>query len=226
MVSAARSLAAFVLVAATGTAASAAPPPDPFPLYGKEIEFTVWREGSQIGHHRVTFVRENGGLIVRSLLDIAVRFLGIVVYRYHYASQETWRDGRLMALASTIDDNGKPHEVEAKAKDGKLAVTAPDLREVIAGPILPSTHWDAQVIGADRVLNTLNGKVDDIKLAPLGVETVPTGAGPRAAMHYRYIGAIKAESWYDAAGHWVKLRFPGTDGSTIDYVCQHCLAAP
>jgi hypothetical protein len=217
---------AFAIVAALALAAPARadPVPDPFKLYGSEMNFSVWRKGDEIGQHRVTFTRQDGALVVRSFFDIAIKFLGLTVYRYDYTSEETWRGGRLDALASTIDDNGTKTAIEAKEDDGKLAVTAPDAHEVIAGFILPSTHWNAQVITASRVLNTLNGKVDDIKLVPVGMETVPVGGGTRQAMHYRYTGAIKAESWYDAAGHWLKLRFPGTDGTLIDYVCERCAA--
>ena len=75
--------------------------PDPLALYGGEMDFTVWRSGSEIGRHRVTFARDGGTLTVRSLLDIAVKLLGITVYRFNYQSQEVWH-GRLAAL--DLDD--------------------------------------------------------------------------------------------------------------------------
>jgi hypothetical protein len=223
-----RALVALAALAATSGAGHAADAlPDPLKLYGGEMVFSVWRSGSQIGEHRVTFARADGALTVRSVFDIAVKLLGIVVYRYKYQSQEVWRGGTLAQLDSTIDDNGTSHSVQAKAQDGKLAVTGPEApREPVTLPILPSTHWNAQVITASRVLNTLSGKINQIKLVPEGAETVPAGAAQLAATHYRYTGDIQAESWYDADGHWVKLRFPGTDGTLIDYVCVRCVAAP
>src|SRR6185437_7432588 len=123
-------------------------------------------------------------------------------------------------------DNGTQSAVQAKEENGKLAVVGPETRETVTGPILPSTHWNAQVIAAARVLNTLDGKIDPVKLVAMAVEPVATGAGPRQATHYRYTGDIHAESWYDEAGHWLKLRFPGKDGTLIDYVCVRCFAAP
>jgi len=214
------------LAAAGGSACAAEAPLDPLALYGGEMVFSVWRSGSEIGQHRVTFAREDGALTVRSLFDVAVKLLGITVYRFKYEAQEIWRDGRLLELESKIDDNGKPSSVQAKEEDGKLAVVGPEAHETVARPILPSSHWNAQVIDASRVLNTLNGKIDEIKLVPLGVEAVPVGAASREAMHYRYTGALNPESWYDADGHWLKLRFAGKDGTPIDYVCVRCVAAP
>jgi len=200
--------------------------PDPFKLYGHDIAFSVWRKGTEIGEHRVTFARQDGALVVRSLLDLAVKFLGLTVYTFHYTCVETWRGDRLDALTSTIDDNGTKTAVDAKAKDGTLDVEGPEAHERIARFILPSSHWNAEVIGADRVLNTLSGKISGIKLEPLGVESVPVGSATRQAMHYRYVADFAAESWYDAEGRWLKLRFPGKDGTEIDYVCERCAANP
>lgn len=206
--------------------AVADPPPDPFKLYGNEMVFSVWRSGSEIGQHRVTFALEDGALVVNSLFDIAVKFLGITVYRFKYQSEEVWRDGTLHRLEATKDDNGTVAKVDARQEDGELAITGPKTHETAKLPLLPSTDWNAQVITADRVLNTLDGTVDGIKLVPVGVESVPVGGGRRQAMHYHYTGKIKADGWYDAQGHWVKLRFPGTDGTQIDYVCRICIAPP
>jgi hypothetical protein len=203
---------------------AAAAAPDPEPLYGNEIVFSVWRKGDEIGQHRVTFATTNGALVVQSSLDLAVKILGITVYRYNYQSQESWRAGVLAALHSTVNDDGTTTHVDATATQGKLTITGPEGTAVADLPVLPSTHWDAQVITADHVVNTLSGKVDQIKLVPQGTETVPTNAGPRQATHYLWTGDIKAESWYDADGHWLKLRFPGKDGTLIDYVCVHCIA--
>ncbi|HUK61098.1 MAG TPA: DUF6134 family protein [Stellaceae bacterium] len=216
-------LAAALFLFAAGHAAAEAFP-DPLKLYGSDIAFAVWRKGTQIGEHRVTFARQDDVLTVRSILDLAVKFLGLTVYTFHYTCQEIWRDNKLDALTSTIDDNGTKTAVNAKDEGGALAVTGPDAHERIAHSILPSSHWDAQVIDATRVLNTLSGKISEVKLEPLGVESVAVGSTTRPATHYRYVSDFKAESWYDAGGHWLKLRFPGKDGTPIDYVCERCVA--
>jgi hypothetical protein len=219
-----RVIACLVLTLMSQPAWAADALPDPLKLYGGEMVFQVWRSGSEIGQHRVTFARDGDTLTVRSIFDIAIKLLGITVYRYKYQSDEVWHSNTLAALTSTVDDNGTQHSVKAAAQDGKITITGPAAHETVAEPILPSTHWNAQVIDASRVINTLNGKVNDIRLVPQGQESVPVGGGQADAAHYRYSGDIQAESWYDSAGHWVKLRFPGTDGKTIDYVCVRCIA--
>ena len=213
-----------LLILAGGAHAQA--PPDPLKLYGGDIVFSVWRSGSEIGQHRVTFARDNDALTIRSTLDLTVKLLGITVYTYKYQSNELWRDGMLVGLDATQDDNGTPSTVKAERSGGKLDVTGPAGHETVTGSILPSTHWNPQTIEASRLINTLDGKIDTVKLVPEGVESVSVGSGTVQATHYRYTGDIQAESWYDAAGHWVKLRFPGKDGTFIDYVCVTCGATP
>ncbi|HUB97958.1 MAG TPA: DUF6134 family protein [Stellaceae bacterium] len=215
-----------VLWLALAGSALADPPPDPFKLYGGDIVFSVWRKGDEIGEHRVTFAHQDGGFTVRSTLKLAVKFLGIVVYRFNYESNEVWRDGMLASLDASQDDNGTVSKVTARRTGDTLDVTGPKGHETVTGAILPSTHWNPQTIAADQLLNTLDGTISKVKLMSQGTESVPVGAGRVQATHYLYTGDIKAESWYDAAGHWVKLRFPGKDGSEIDYVCVACGAKP
>ena len=46
------------------------------------------------------------------------------------------------------------------------------------------------------------------------------------ATRYAYTGDLDNEVWYDDVGRWVKMRFKGRDGSTIDYVCRRCQGGP
>jgi hypothetical protein len=217
---------AFAVLAASAHGAAADALPDPFKLYGGEMEFSVWRNGSNIGEHRVTFQRQGGALVVRSLFDIAVKFFGLTVYTFRYTCEEIWRGDQLDQLTSSIDDDGTKTAVNAARHDGVLDVTGPETHEDVTGFILPSSHWDSAMVRADRVLNTLDGKINAIHVATLGTESVPVGTGSREATHYRYSGGFAADTWYDKEGHWLKLRFNGKDGTPIDYVCELCMAPP
>jgi hypothetical protein len=53
-------------------------------------------------------------------------------------------------------------------------------------------------------------------------EFVDTERGPVMATRYAYHGDLETEVWYDDFGRWVKMRFAGRDGSTIEYVCTLC----
>ena len=82
----------------------------------------------------------------------------------------------------------------------------------IPAPILPTDHWNAAVLGNTRVLNTLTGIVNDVRINKLGRTEVATEVGQVSATHYAYTGDLQTEVWYDDAGSWVKMRFKGNDG--------------
>ena len=88
---------------------------DPLSLYGSEVKFDVYREGSRIGAHTVRFTRDGDALKVDAVLDLAVRFLGVPVYRYRYESQARWRSNQLVSLDVLVDDDGKRHTIQARA---------------------------------------------------------------------------------------------------------------
>jgi hypothetical protein len=96
------------LVATVPAAAGVQPVPAP-------LEFDIAREGDVVGHHRIDFRRDGDRLVVRSDLKIEVEMLSFTVYRYQQSREEVWRDGKLIALAATADDDGTPHDIKGSA---------------------------------------------------------------------------------------------------------------
>jgi hypothetical protein len=50
--------------------------------------------------------------------------LFLTVHRYQQTREEFWRNGRLIALASTADDDGTPHEIKSVAGPDGIKVTS------------------------------------------------------------------------------------------------------
>ena len=83
------------------------PPIDPLSLYGKEIYFDVYRKGDKIGFHRVQFGGQDAELIVRSEFKLQIDVLFLTAFRYLYQSEGRWRQGQLVRLKVTVNDDGK-----------------------------------------------------------------------------------------------------------------------
>jgi len=207
-------------LSAPARAASAAPDS----IYGKEMVFSVWRSGSEIGKHTVDFARDGDTLRVESRVELVVRLLGIPVFRYKYAAEERWRRDALFGLAVKINNDGSPIVVDAERAGDKLDVKGTNGSFVLPGAIMPTTHWDMRIVHENEVLNTTNGKPDHVDVVKGKVERIATANGTIDATHYVYTGDLQAEVWYDAEGHWVKLRFLGKDGTPVEYVCEVCTA--
>ena len=131
----------FASIALAGFAALAAPAQpfaktigqDPIAAYGDQIVFDVFRKGTQVGTHELTFRRDDGDIIAETRFEVSIKVLVLPVYSYLYTSTERWRDGKLVSLNATTDDNGDVSTLSVKHEDGSLRLsgtggeyTAPD----------------------------------------------------------------------------------------------------
>ena len=132
-------------------------------LYGEGIEFGIYRNGSPIGRHSVSFAAEEDGLRVNTDFDLKVGALFVTLYRLDYASEALWRDGKLVALTARTDQNGDVAEVEARAEGDAILVEGPNGPYEAPLTVYPTNHWNAGVIGTDKVINTITGRVADVR---------------------------------------------------------------
>jgi hypothetical protein len=195
---------------------------DPLDRYGTGILFEVLRDGNPVGFHRVTFASDAEGLVVNTHFEIKVDFLFFTAYRYSYQSKARWQKDQLVSLDVQVDDDGAKANLRALRGKNGLTVERAETRYTIGQSVYPTNHWHPGVIGEVRVLNTLSGRINDVTIRPSGSEPVTTEAGNVMATRYVYTGDLENEVWYDEDGRWVKMRFLGRDGSTIEYVCRRC----
>ena len=232
-----RQLAAALAVAVTGSTAAAAA--NDFP-YGQTLAFAIYRNGQEIGHHKLAFQNEGANRTVTVAIDLAVKAMGVTAYRYIHSSREVWKGNTLQALDSRTDDNGKKFAVRAQRGTGGLVVereTTPETvpaaandqglqrpeigREVLPANILPTSNWNVGQIGQSVLLNTQYGTQSRAKITTMGREPVKTATGNTVeATRYHYTGDIRMDQWFDDRGRWVKAAFQAFDGSTIEYVLQ------
>lgn len=195
---------------------------DPFSLYGKEIRFDVVRNGEKVGSHQVRFDGTSRDLTVRSDFTLKIDLLFVTVFEYSYRSEGRWRQGRLETLTASVDDHGQRSRLSVEPEGARLRINSGDEVYYAAAPLYPTNHWNATVTAEKRVLNTLTGKLNAVQIERKARERVETERGMISATRYAYTGELETEVWYDDAGRWVKMRFRGRDGSSIDYVCRRC----
>ena len=194
-------LAALLALAAAGAAQAA--PGASVPASGR-MTFDVIRKGKDIGDYALSFRGKGPDLTVSIDTDLNVKMpiVGVSAYSFRQQSTETWKGGKLAALRAATDDNGTPHQIS-------LGPTA----------LIPASLWNADILGARQVLNTITGKTDAISVRNLGQETVATGAGAVKATHYAISGGLQRELWFNGA-QLVHVRFAADDGSVVDYVLR------
>lgn len=188
------------------------------------LEFDVLRNGKRVGQHVTRFSRDGGYLVVESEMTLRIRLLFIDAYRYRYAATERWCDGRLVDLEARVDANGDRSTIAAQARGDALEVVGP--HGTVAAPlgVFSTNHWHAGVLDAETVLNTLTGRINQVRIEACATPH-PDGEGPPQARCFDYHGDLRARVWYDDAGRWVGLAFDGEDGSRFEYRCRNCASA-
>lgn len=207
-------LAAATLSLTAIAPAFAAPPP------GGNLNFTVLRNGSQVGQHQMQFRNEADGLKIDIRTNVAVKVAFITAYRFEHEGHEIWQNGQLMRLWSKTNDDGTHHVLDVTSGGSDLSVTADGKAAEKAAVSIPASLWNEGILQQRSILNTLDGSRMTISVADLGTETVPVQGQAMPARHYAITGDLQRELWYDAQNVLVKVRFKAKDGSDIEYLRQ------
>lgn len=191
---------ALMAIAAAGGAALASRGRADMP---PSTSYDVFREDSLIGGQRQTFVPMEGGFSSTVRTDIAVKLMGLTVYRYVQDGTDRWQAGRLREAAFRTDDNGLQTEVRLAASDQGLVVSGPAGRYAAPlGTMTDLCFWNVAIVGQKQLIDSQNGELGPITCAP-GVEETVERAGKRvAAMRYTVTGTKGRGGtlWYDADG--------------------------
>ena len=84
--------------------------------------FAIFRKGVEIGRHDVSFSAADGGILVTTEIDIAIKVLLVTAYRYEQSAVDRWVDDRLVASTSRTNDNGERCETSIHASGAGLTV--------------------------------------------------------------------------------------------------------
>ena len=200
---------------------------DPVNLYGPEMGYDIMRNGVVIGQHNMRFQNNQGRLQVSAQTEIDLSILFIPVYHFRYQATEIWEQGKLASLSVTIDDDGQKSQITTINSDQKstlrLQKNRPDQQSEISisSEILTTNHWNPAVIAQNKVLNTITGRLNQVKVINHGKDRLEDLS--LEAHKYEYNGQLKdVFVWYTASGQWVKLSFKAKDGSQIEYICRKC----
>ena len=146
--------ALLLLGAATASLASAGP----IPPSGR-MAFEVLRNGSPIGTHTLRFRRDGEVTEVDIAIDLAVRVLGITVYRYTHRNTERWQGESLLSLTSATDRNGTPLQVRARRNGAAIEVDSSEAGRYAAPPDLVTTSYWHPGFVRSRKLDTQGGRM-------------------------------------------------------------------
>jgi Family of unknown function (DUF6134) len=86
---------------------------------------------------------------------------------------------------------------------------------ILAPATIVSNHpWNHEVVGRTLLFDTQRGRLQQVRVAPAGVEAITVAGREVAARKYRMSGDLERELWYDEAGNWLQSRLEH-DGARI-----------
>lgn len=185
------------------------------------LDFTVLREGEDVGTHRIQFRRNGDTLEVDIETRIAVKFAFITVFRFEHDGHEVWRDDKLVSMTTKTHDDGEDHTLVATANgNGELNIVGDGKKMTAKASIIPASLWNSTFLENKEILNSLVGTELAIDVVFKGEESVAVNGKQVNAKHYSMTGEFERELWYDADWVLVKIAFKGGDGSDIQYVLR------
>lgn len=172
-------------------------------------QLTLTRAGTEIGSKSVSVQRDGGRVEVETRIDIAVKLLGLTVYRYRLVARETWGDGTLQRLRAETDDNGSAHFANADRVDGALRVEGSAFSGDVPGNPGTTSYWSPAFLDRPAWISTQDGRLLNVTATNLGPATFPTPTGGISATRWRIGGDLTdLFLYYDATGEWVGTEFP------------------
>jgi hypothetical protein len=179
------------------------------------VYYAITRDGDQIGSYEMNFSRDGKRFEVRTRTDIAVSFLGIVVYRLDSSSEELWIDGRLQIFHVKSDDDGMAREVLVRARAADFEVVENGVAHSVSGNPLPGTLWHPATLTATELIDPIDGKSGKVRVTDRGMEQIIVQGKSMRAHHVSILQQRSLEVWYAADGRILAMSYRAWDNSLI-----------
>ncbi len=163
-------------------------------------------------------VERNGDrTTVESELHIAVKVLGVVVYRQEGRRIEHWQGERFVGFEGVTITNGERLEVRGEARANGFVITTPAGTTVAPLGVHPSNPWSPAVLNADYMMSTRTGQVTAVQVIAGAKAPAAFSAGSANLHQYEIIDDKRQFVWFDDRGTPIAFRTEER-GTPIDFV--------
>jgi len=164
-------------------------------------EYGIYIDNKPAGtYHLHMVVADDGKTTVRANADVRYRVL-IYHYTYTFRGTEVWKNGRLIRLDSTANDDGKKFMVHAEPADGNLRVTVNGNTATLPGDVWTTTAWQKPAARYHNhtlpMIDADTGRHLSGRLEYVDKRDIPVGDSAVACEHYRVTGGTQMELYFD-----------------------------
>ncbi|MBM3540384.1 MAG: hypothetical protein FJX55_21500, partial [Alphaproteobacteria bacterium] len=170
-----------------------------------------------IGTYKNVVERRGDAVAVRSTLDIAVRFLGLPVYREAGERLERWHGDRLIEFRSVTHKNGEKLEVTGEARDDAFVIKGPSGIAQAPRDVRPSNPWSINLLNAQTMMSTTTGKLFPARVKGSSEEVATVNGQPRKIRRFDIVSDKPEVVWLDERD--ITVAFATEDnGSRVEFI--------
>jgi hypothetical protein len=183
-------------------------------------QFKIFVDGKPAGQYSMTVEKKaDGTLYMTGRADVTVSVF-LRRYVYTYEGRETWKDGRLLRLQSTSNDDGKAYQVDAQASKEGLRVSVNNQVREVRWDVWTTSYWqlaDKRFVNKSvPLLDADDGKTYSGLLTKVGSARVRVGGQAIDCDHYRVEGGpYPIDLWFDKDKRLVRQDFEERKHRTI-----------
>jgi hypothetical protein len=187
----------------------------------REWRFRVLLDGSEVGTHTFRVSERDGQRSVASDARFTVKLLFIDAYTYAHEARERWQGDCLAALEARTDDNGKRIAVRGASNGARFEVEGAGTRARLPACVMSFAYWNPAMLEQPRLLNVQTGELTDVRIEPLGQESVRVrGAATNARRYALHAPKFRIDLWYAPGEGWVQLESRTESGRMLRYEIQ------
>lgn len=182
-------------------------------------DFAIFIDGKRAGDYQLVIIKQDdGSVVIGADANARVSFL-IKTYTYKYHGTEVWKDGRLVRLDSTSNDDGKAFRVAVEPYGKQLHVTVNGQTHATRFDVWTTTYWHLANAGFRNqtvpLLDADTGKDLRGVLRFVGNEARTINGQDQACTHWRVNGDVTVDLWYDAQERVVRQEMVEDGHRTI-----------
>ncbi len=189
----------------------------------EELVFDAFLGNRKIGSHRVVITEEGNRQRVNVEAKLVGRILFIPAFRWEYRGEEIWQNGCVQRITASTNENGRHRNVNADIDDeGWLSVRSSRRDFRLQGCARTFAHWDPSLIRESRLINTMNGKLEQTQLTDRGENPLVFRKRRWGKQHYHMEvrGEHPIDLWYDDDGRWTAMQTTVGKKRKLTYVLR------
>ncbi|OAI51797.1 hypothetical protein AYO44_04835 [Planctomycetaceae bacterium SCGC AG-212-F19] len=172
-------------------------------------EFAVQVDGKPAGTYQLTIVaQDDGTTTTTAAASIGVKIGPFTAYSYTYRGTETWKDGQLVRMDSSANDNGKRLALAAVSEPNGIRVTVNGQQGMHPRQAWTTSYWrllDARFRGPKvPLLDADTGRALQAQFTQVGVDQVSVLGKHTPCGHFRLGGDVQVDLWYDGSERLVR----------------------